>query len=195
MCRYSSFLVSGNVNVSLGIRHTISSFNSCGRQKKQKLFLSTNIERFQQHLSPIKSSCLEMCFIPRDEPSLISSYANLLTPGVTDASLVFLKMAQYSFTLTHAAISYSFAGEEATAIKAFKLWFNQMFRFTFFIHLLLWLCVKQHNGGFVPAIWSTVNYSWPVDAMPTTASKWITLCWRIMDIYSSGILFTIFCKK
>lgn len=109
---------------------------------------------------------------------------------------VFKKMAQYSFTLTHAAISYSFAGEEATAIKAFKLWFKQMFRFTFiFIHLLLWLCVKQHDGGFVPAIWSTVNYSWPVDAMPTTASKWITLCWRIMDIYSSGILFTIFCKK
>lgn len=56
------------------------------------------------------------------------------------------------------------------------------------------LIVKQHNCGLVPAIWSTVNYSWPVDAMPTTASKRIILCWRNMDIYSSGTLFTIFCK-
>lgn len=71
---------------------------------------------------------------------------------------------------------------------------TKIFSFFFPSISALIVFVKQHNGGFVPAIWSTVNYSWPVDAMPTTASKRITLCWRIMDIYSSGILFTIFCK-
>lgn len=89
-------------------------------------------------------------------------------------------------------VSYSFSREEATAIKTLKIQFKQMF--PIFFPSLLWL-FKQHNSGFVSAIWSTVNSSWPVDAMPTTASKWITLCWRIMDIDSSGILFTIFCKN
>lgn len=96
-----------------------------------------------------------------------------------------------------AIIPHNAPGEEATAIKTFFkkiLIKTKIFSFFFPSISALIVFVKQHNGGFVPAIWSTVNYSWPVDAMPTTASKRITLCWRIMDIYSSGILFTIFCK-
>lgn len=112
------------------------------------------------------------------------------TPDATDVlTRVFLKwLSVHLFSLT---LSF----QRPQLLKLFKKenMIQSCFLFSSFPSLL-WLFVKQHNGGFVPAIWSTVNYSWPVDAMPTTASKWITLCWRIMDIYSSGILFTIFCK-
>ena len=150
--------------------------------RKQMLSLSTNAEWFQRYFKWEGAAVWK-----RTSTQSYHTRRDWRVP----------KVARYSFTLTHAAVC--FAGEEATAIKAYKIWFKQMFSsFLFFLKKnpsLLWLFVKQHNGGFVPAIWSTVNYSWPVDAMPTTASKWITLCWRIMDIYSSGILFTIFCKK
>ncbi len=115
------------------------------------------------------------------------------SPDAADASLVFLKWLSiwlFSFLLlSHTA----FLETRPQLSKLLNCDSDVCF---FFLNpSLLWLFVKQHNGGFVPAIWSTVNYSWPVDAMPTTASKWISLCWRIMDIYSSGILFTMFCKK
>lgn len=89
----------------------------------------------------------------------------------------------------HAVISYSFIGKGGHSYQNLET-----VQTLSFFPSMLWLFVKQHNSGFVPAIWSTVIYSWPVDAMPTTASKRSTLCWRIMDIYSSGILFTIFSK-
>lgn len=161
--------------------------------RKQMLLLSTDIEWFQWYLSqkdPEKEAVWK-----RASFIWCTFYQQLIhkatVPNVTRMSLVFLKcLSIHLFSLTlpfHTAM----LGKRPQLSKLLKY---DSIKCLFFPSLL-WLFVKQHNGGFVPAIWSTVKYSWPVDAMPTTASKWITLCWRIMDIYSSGILFTIFCKK
>lgn len=84
---------------------TISSFNSCGRQKNRtRSCCRPRPEWFQQKKIKFrKSSCLETCYVRVMNLLLLSgthTHTNLLTP---DMAVVFLNkenMAQYSVILT-----------------------------------------------------------------------------------------------
>lgn len=97
------------------------------------------------------------------------------------ADVIFKKWHRWVLVLTRAVVSYSSdrgakrpqLSELTQTKKKKKIWFKQMFsRFP----SLLWLFVKQHNGGFVPAIWSTVKLQLTSRCYANhKPAKWITL--------------------